>query len=413
MKNIAILGSTGSIGQQTLDVIRQHPDIFKVAALAANSNLEGIERQINEFKPQAIGWVDVKQAQTIKNKFSKLKVFSGENALMDLVQLDEIDIVVVAVTGAAGILPTLKAIESGKAVSLANKETLVVAGDLVNEALKKVETQNLASLLPPIDSEHSAIFQCLNGEDKNKISKIILTCSGGAFRNFSELQLKKATAQDALKHPTWKMGAKITIDCATLMNKGFEVIETHQLFGVPYEKIEVVIHPESKIHSMVEFVDGSVMAQISAPDMRIPIQYSLSYPERLENNFERLNFDGTTPPNLSSKRRGNDGAPPPYQGGAGGGLKLTFNQPNMEKFPCLKYAIEAGKIGGTMPAVLNAANEICVKNFLENKIKFLDIAKVIKQAMDKHKAIKTPNLKQILEVDNWARIYSQQIIDKI
>lgn len=375
MKNIAILGSTGSIGQQTLDVIKQYPSKFKVTALAVNSDVEQLQKQIKEFKPKAVAIANKDKSKVIKQNF--LKIFCGENALVDLVQFSKIDTVVVAVTGAAGILPTLKAIECKKNIALANKETLVVAGDLVNKKLKKYKSR----LLPPIDSEHSAIFKCLNGEDIKNVSKIIITCSGGAFKNYSKEQLKTASAKDALKHPTWKMGAKITIDSATLMNKGFEAIEAHQLFGVPYEKIEIVVHPESKIHSMVEFIDGSVIAQIGEADMRIPIQYSLSYPEILKNNFKRIDFIETK--------------------------SLNFRKPDTELFPCLKYAIEAGKAGGTMPAVLNAANEVCVKKFLENKIKFLDIAKIVKKAMDSHDAIQNPTLEQILEVDRWAREYAE------
>lgn len=381
MKNIAILGSSGSIGQQTIQVVKQHPDKFRIVALAVNTNVAILEQQITELNPLAVAIANEQSAKIISAKFPKLKIYTGHQALTELVQLPEIDIIVSAVTGAAGILPTLKAIELGKKIALANKETLVVAGDLINQALKKYSNQ----LLPPIDSEHSAIWQCLNGEDRNKINKIIITCSGGAFKNFSQKELEVATAQDALKHPTWNMGNKITIDSATLMNKGFEVIEAHQLFDVPYEKIEVVIHPESIIHSMVEFVDGSIMAQLGAPDMRLPIQYSLSYPERLSNNFNKLDFK-----TLNS---------------------LTFKQPNFELFPCLTYAIEAGKTGGTMPAVLNAANEICVQAFLDNQLKFLDIAKIIKQAMDEHQLINNPSLEQILEVDSWARNFAKKLID--
>ncbi|MFH1564749.1 MAG: 1-deoxy-D-xylulose-5-phosphate reductoisomerase [bacterium] len=378
MKNITILGSSGSIGKQTLEVIKAHPEKFKITALAVNSNVKELEQQIKEFSPKAVAITKEENAEIIRQKFPALKVFSGNNAAVELVQIPEVDSVVVSVVGSAGILPTLKAIELKKAVHLANKETLVVAGDLINEALKK----NNAKLMPPIDSEHSAIFQCLNGEDANNINKIIITCSGGAFKNHTDEELKNVKAGDALKHPTWNMGKKITIDCATLMNKGFEVIEAHQIFGVPYEKIEVLIHPESKIHSMVEFIDESIMAQIGEADMRVPIQYSLSYPERLNNNFKRLNFA-----ELRS---------------------FTFRQPDTEKFPCLKYAIEVGKTGGTMPAVLNAANEICVQKFLEDKIKFLDIAKIIKQAMDAHEVIANPTLEQILEVDGWAREFVEK-----
>lgn len=377
MKNIAILGSSGSIGKQTLEVIKANLEKFKITALAVNSSIEELEKQIKEFNPKAVAIANKKSAEIIKQKFPALKIFSGENSSVELVQIPKVDTVVIAVVGSAGILPTLKAIELKKAVHLANKETLVVAGDLINKVLKK----NNAKLMPPIDSEHSAIFQCLNGEDIKNINKIIITCSGGAFKNHSEEELKNVTAKDALKHPTWNMGAKITIDCATLMNKGFEVIEAHQIFGIPYEKIEVVIHPESKIHSMVEFVDGSIMAQIGEADMRVPIQYSLSYPERLKNNFKKLNFT-----ELKS---------------------FTFRQPDTEKFPCLKYAIEAGKTGGTMPAALNAANEICAQKFLEDKIKFLDIAKIIRQTMDAHDVIANPTVEQILEVDRWAREYAE------
>lgn len=372
---MAIIGSSGSIGKQTLDVAKNHPEKFKITALAVNSNIEELKKQIEEFNPIAVAITDEEKAKNIKKDFPHLKIFSGKDAAVELVEIPEVDSVIVSVIGSAGILPTLKAIKLGKAVHLANKETLVVAGDLINAELKK----HNAKLMPPIDSEHSAIFQCLNGENPNNINKIIITCSGGAFKNHSTEELRNVTANDALKHPTWNMGKKITIDCATLMNKGFEVIEAHQIFGVPYEKIEVIIHPESKIHSMVEFINGAVMAQIGESDMRVPIQYSLSYPERLNNNFKRLNFSETK--------------------------SFTFRQPDIEKFPCLKYAIGAGKTGGTMPAALNAANEICVQKFLENKIKFLDIAKIIKKTMDAHDVILNPTLEQILEVDEWAREY--------
>lgn len=376
MKNLAIIGSSGSIGKQTLDVAKNHPEKFKITALAVNSSIEELKKQIEEFNPIAVAVTNEEKAAKLKKDFPRLKIFSGANAAVELIEIPEVDSVVVSVIGSAGILPTLKAIELGKAVHLANKETLVVAGDLINAELKK----HNAKLMPPIDSEHSAIFQCLNGEDPNNINKIIITCSGGAFKNHPTEELKNVTAQDALKHPTWNMGKKITIDCATLMNKGFEVIEAHQIFGVPYEKIEVIIHPESKIHSMVEFIDGSIMAQIGESDMRIPIQYSLSYPERLNNNFKRLNFSEIK--------------------------SFTFRQPDTEKFPCLKYAIEAGKTGGTMPAVLNAANEICVQKFLEDKIKFLDIAKIIKKTMGAYELIPNPTLGQILETDKWARKFA-------
>jgi len=378
MKNISIIGSTGSIGTQTLDVVNYLSGKFKVVGLAAHSNVEKIFQQIKKFKPRSVALYSTKHAKQLRKKilYSSLnlnvEVYSGMDGLEEIASLDECDVVVNSVVGSIGIKPTVKAIESGKDVALANKETLVSAGKIVMEKVKKHGTNMI-----PIDSEHSAVFQCLRGESSEDVNKIILTASGGPFRNYSRERLERVTINDTLKHPTWKMGKKISVDSATLMNKGFEVIEAHWLFGISYENIEVVIHPQSIVHSMIEFVDGSVIAQLGIHDMRIPIQYALTFPERLCNSLPKLNLNE-------------------YK-------TLTFEKPNTELFPCLKYAYNAGKTGGTMPAVMNAADEIAVHNFLSGNIKFIHIPKIIHKIMEKHKLIKKPTLEQILESDEWAR----------
>jgi len=365
MKHLSILGSTGSIGTQTLDIIREHPNKFKVIGLTTNRNIELLKKQIEEFRPEAVAVMDEEKADELK---ADIQVYKGMDGLIKIAKLSGADTVVNSLVGSIGVLPTIEAIKEKKNIALANKETLVTAGQIVMNELKK----NKVSLMP-IDSEHSAIFQCLNGENISEVSRITITCSGGAFKNYTKEQLEKATAKDALKHPTWSMGAKITIDCATLMNKGFEVIEAHWLYGLSYEKIGTVLHPESVIHSLVEFQDSSVIAQLGLPDMGIPIQYALSYPKRFQNALTRLDL---------KKIR-----------------QLNFREINHKLFPCLSYAYEAGKTGGTLPAVMNAANEIAVKYFLRDKIKFLDIPRIIKQKMDEHKLIKNPSIDEILDVD--------------
>lgn len=374
MKNIVILGSTGSVGTQVLEVLRSKPGHYKVFGLAANQEVLELNSQIKEFKPAIIstGTKEAKEKllKIISNK--KAKVYFGEDGLIKLVTNPKVDCVVVSTSGIVALPPVLKAIQHRKKILMANKESLVVAGDLINKALGIHQKEFF-----PLDSEHSAIFQCLKGESRNEVKNLILTCSGGPFRNFSKKRLEKVTIKEVLRHPVWKMGPKITVDSATLMNKGFEVIEAHYLFDIPLEKIKVVIHPECVIHSMVEFIDGTIKAQLAIPDMKIPIQYALFHPKRLENSLQPLNL-------LDIKR-------------------LSFFIPNTELFPCLDYAYFAGKIGGTMLAVLNFADEIAVEMFLKNKIKFSDIPKIIKKIIKKHKPIFNPNLKEILAVKNWVQ----------
>ncbi len=371
MKPIAILGSTGSIGKQTLEVVREHKEKFRIVGLAANNNIELLQEQIAEFNPTAVCVMNPVKADLLREK-TGVEVFSGIDGLNKISALDETDTVVNALVGSIGILPTINAIKHKKNIAIANKETLVTAGKIVMEEVRK----NNVSFLP-IDSEHSAILQCIKSERKEDIRRIILTCSGGPFRNFSAEQIRNATVNDALNHPTWNMGAKITVDSATLMNKGFEVIEAHWLYSVPYENVEVVVHPESIVHSFVEFNDSSTLAQMGFPDMRIPIQYSLSYPERIPNNFQSIDF---------------------------GRIKsLNFEKPDLERFPCLRVAYDAGIAGGTLPAVLNASNEIAVKFFLDGKIRFFEISEIIKSAIERHKVIKNPNLDEILNVDRKTR----------
>ncbi len=359
---LAILGSTGSIGQQTLDVVRAFPDRFQVLALAAGNNAALLTRQIAEFKPRAVYIGGAHPEITGKSQFLDLEHIAA---------LNESDIVVIALSGEAGLLPTLAAARSGKRIALANKESLVEAGQIITaEALRSG-----ASILP-VDSEHSAIWQCLEGE-KTRPHRLILTASGGPFRTCTIDELDRVTPERALKHPSWQMGKKVTIDSATLMNKGLEVIEAHWLFHMPFESIDVVVHPESIIHSMVEFPDGAIKAQLGCPDMRLPIQYALCHPERLPNDLPRLDFLKVG--------------------------KFLFEPPDYEKFPCLRLAIEAGKQGGTLPAVLAAADEAAVKLFLERHISFTDIPRLVEQALSDHVSIANPSIDEILSATDWAR----------
>lgn len=352
-QQICILGSTGSIGTQALDVVRQHPDRYEVYALTANNSVDKLVEQAREFHPAAVVVANEDRYEELKQKLSDLpdiKAYAGKAALNEIVEADPIDAVLASMVGYAGLEPTINAIKAHKKICLANKETLVVAGELI---LCLVE-QHHAPLLP-VDSEHSAIFQCLVGEDMNKVDKILLTCSGGPFRNYTEEQLSTVTAADALRHPTWKMGAKITIDSATLMNKGFEVMEARWLFGVPAERIQVLIHPQSVVHSGVQFMDGAVKAQLGVPDMRLPIQYAFSYPERLPLDGERLDLFTTG--------------------------HLDFFEPDRKKFRCLGLAYEAIRRGGNMPCILNAANEVVNLAFREGRCTFHQIPEIIGDTM--------------------------------
>lgn len=375
MKRISILGSTGSIGKQTLDVVRQHKDKFEVVAISANSSVDLLLEQIKEFNPKYVAVYDEVSALKLKSMIPeniKIEVLSGMEGLKTISSLDEIDVLLTAIVGMIGLVPTLEAIKKGKDIALANKETLVCAGSLVMNEAKK----HGVSILP-VDSEHSAIFQCLNGEKNKEIEKIILTASGGPFRGKKKEDLLNVTKNQALKHPNWSMGRKISIDSSTLMNKGLEVIEAKWLFDVEYDQIDVVVHPQSIIHSMVQFIDSSVIAQLGCPDMRLPIQYALSYPDRIECDFERLDLAKIA--------------------------TLTFEQPDMDTFPCLKLAYDTLKMGGTYSAVLNSANEVLVNEFLEDKIGFYDIPYYIEKTLEAHNSISEPTLEEILEIDKWTR----------
>lgn len=377
MRKIALLGSTGSIGRQTLDVVRDHPERFSVVALTAHGNDELLLAQIEEFKPAVAVLVDEQAASRLKARYhGATRILAGEEALLEAVTLEEVDVVVTAVVGFAGLRPTIAAIRAKKDIALANKETLVAAGEIVMR-----EAQKAGVAILPVDSEHSAFFQCLQGEPKAAVSRLLLTASGGPFRGWTKDRLATVTVEDCLKHPTWAMGQKITIDSASLANKGLEVIEAKWLYGVDYDQIEVVVHPQSIIHSMIEYADGSVKAQLGLPDMRLPIQYALTYPERIGNSFPKMNF---------------------YQ------LKdLSFYEPDMETFAALRYAYDAGKIGGTMPCVFNAANEEAVFAFLKKKLRFLDIYELIASAMQAHQTVTNPTLDDLFAADAWARAFVQ------
>jgi len=370
VRRVAVLGSTGSIGRQTLDVIRATPQRFRVVGLAAGKNLELLAEQIQEFKPEFIG------GSSENNDIGRLKDLVDINIkplpLSEIASIPEVDTVVIATSGNAGLRPTLAALRAAKDVALANKESLVSAGEIINSEAGKSGARIL-----PVDSEHSAIWQCLNGEDQ-KADRIILTASGGPFRQHSAEQLTEVTVAQALRHPSWQMGQKVTIDSATLMNKGLEVIEAHWLFNMPYDRIDVLVHPQSIIHSMVEFIDGSIKAQLSYPDMRLPIQYALSYPERLPNaRLPRIDWNQVR--------------------------NFDFEPPGYDRFPCLRLAIEAGKQGGTCPAALCAADEVAVELFLAGRIRFTDIASAIERTLEQHRLITQPTLEEIEAADAWAR----------
>ena len=380
VKKIAVLGSTGSIGVNTLDIVRNSQNRFKVSGLAAGGNVNLLEKQIREFRPAYAALFDEKKAGLLKKRVSRLKVeiLSGLEGLVKVASIPDTKMVVSAIVGAAGLFPTFAALKCGKDIALANKETLVVAGELFMK-LSRVKRSRII----PVDSEHSAIFQCINGAKNRKIEKIILTASGGPFLKHSAERIRKVTIREALNHPNWKMGPKITIDSATLMNKGLEVIEAYWLFGVDANRIDVVVHPESIIHSMVEFIDTSVIAQMGLPDMRVPISYALNYPERMSTNLPTLNLAKEKP--------------------------LTFFEPDYKKFPCLKYAFQALQTGHTMPAVLNAANEDAVQAFLNGYISFTDIPKIIKKVMRKHQPKKIRNISDVMRVDQWARTEAKKL----
>lgn len=373
-KQICILGSTGSIGTQALDVIRQHPDLYEAYALTANDSVEKLAEQAREFNPAAVVIANEARYEELKAKLADtdVKVYAGHKALCEIVEAGPVDMVLAALVGFAGLEPTIRAIKARKKICLANKETLVVAGELILDLVSKYHVDLL-----PVDSEHSAIFQCLVGEEMNEVDKILLTCSGGPFRNFTHEQLLTVTAADALRHPTWKMGAKITIDSASLMNKGFEVMEAKWLFGVPAEKIEVLVHPQSVVHSGVQFNDGAVKAQLGVPDMRLPIQYAFSFPKRLPLNGDRLDLFSTR--------------------------KLEFFKPDVRKFPCLRLAYEAISEGGNMPCILNAANEVANAAFRRGECSFLGMAEVIERTMRQASFDKTPNLDTYFQTDAEAR----------
>lgn len=373
MKKIVILGSTGSIGTQALDIVRQHRDKFEVVGISAHGNIELLKEQIKEFRPDLVCVSDTERAKQFSGEILK-----GSEGLNELAGVGQADLVVNCIVGAAGFKPTISALRAGKDVALANKESLVMGGEVVMREAKKS-----GSRIIPIDSEHSAIMQCLSGEKIEEVKKILLTCSGGPFRGKKDLD--KISVEETLKHPRWSMGKKITVDSATLMNKGYEIIEAMWLFSVPLEKIEVVIHPQSIIHSMVQYIDGNVKAQMSNTDMRVAIQYALTYPERVEN--EELDFSI-----LDVK-------------------ELTFEKPDLETFKCLSYGIEAAEKKGTMPAVVNAANEVAVEYFLEGRIEFVDIAQIIRNVMDEHEIVGNPEIEDILNADEWARNKVEQILN--
>ncbi|MDQ0860094.1 1-deoxy-D-xylulose-5-phosphate reductoisomerase [Bacillus sp. V2I10] len=379
MKKISLLGATGSIGQQTLDVIRSHPDQFQLVAMSFGSNLELGRKAISDFSPSLVAVNEIHVYSQLKEEFPNITFTYGAEGLIEAAVISEAEIVVNAVVGSVGLLPTLKAIESRKTIALANKETLVTAGHLVTEHARKYGVALL-----PVDSEHSAIFQCLQGENPKSLERLIVTASGGSFRDRKREELADVTVDAALNHPNWSMGAKITIDSATMMNKGLEVIEAHWLFDLPYEKIEVLLHKESIIHSMAEFHDRSVIAQLGSPDMRVPIQYALSYPERLPlSSTKQLNL---------------------WEVG-----KLHFEKADFERYRCLQFAYDSGKIGGTMPTVLNAANEEAVGAFLKGQIAFLQIEDLIEKALAKHSVISNPDLHIIQEVDKETRQFVQTL----
>ncbi len=381
-KRIAILGSTGSIGTQSLEVIEQNSDKFEIEVLTANNNVDLLIQQAKKFQPNAVVIANEDKYKVVSEALANepIKVYAGNDALNQVVQMDTVDLVLTAMVGYSGLIPTYHAVKAGKNIALANKETLVVAGEIITKLAheKKVE-------IIPVDSEHSAIFQCLVGEFMNPIEKIYLTCSGGPFRGMSATELQNVTVDNALAHPNWEMGDKITIDSATLMNKGFEMIEAHWLFGLPSSKIDVIIHPQSIIHSIVQFEDGSMKAQMGLPDMKLPIQYAIGFPSRIKNNFPRFNFlDYPT---------------------------LNFEPPNTKIFRNLALSFEALDLGGNMPCVLNAANEVVVEAFLNKKIGFLQMSETIETVMQKVALIKNPELDDLIQTNAEARRITERLIE--
>ena len=384
MKRIAILGSTGSIGRSALDIVSAHRDRFRVTVLTAGSNVALLDKQVESFAPDVVAVADKKAAQELKRRIGKkraslLTILSGQDGIADAAAYEDSDFVLSAIVGAAGLIPTLSAVRSGKTIGLANKEALVMAGRILISESKKYRSKII-----PVDSEHSAIFQCIEGHRKAAIRSIILTASGGPFAERSLANMVDITPEEALKHPRWKMGKKITIDSATLMNKGFEVIEAHHLFGLPHQSIDVVIHPQSIVHSIVEFRDRSCIAQLSVPDMKGPIAYALTYPQRIDNVIDGLSLHeiGT----------------------------LTFKKPKKISFPCLSYAYLALEAGGTMPSVLNAANEVAVNAFLKGIIRFTEIPVIIKKTMEEHTVRSDTELHAVIEADQWARKTAERVM---
>lgn len=385
MKRIAILGSTGSIGRSALQVVEQFPDRLQVVALAAGRNIDLLAEQIHRFRPRLAAVFDLQLAKDLTSRLQpgiEVEVVAGSQGYQQVASCAEAEMILSSMVGAAGLIPTLSAIRAGKDVALANKETLVMAGALVMGEVRRSQVELL-----PVDSEHNAIFQAMEGHRREDLKRILLTASGGPFLNMPKEQLESVTPTQALAHPNWAMGPKISIDSATLMNKGLEVIEAKWLFDVPVEKIDVHVHPQSIVHSMVEYVDGSVIAQMGIPDMRIPIAYALAYPERLELDLPRLDFFTVQ--------------------------TLTFQEPDLNRFPCLQLAFAACKAGGTMPAVLNAANEVAVQAFLDNRIPFSGIPRLVNQAMEEHALDPAAELEAILEADAWARRRTEEIIDSM
>ncbi|GAB6183390.1 1-deoxy-D-xylulose-5-phosphate reductoisomerase [Thermodesulfovibrio hydrogeniphilus] len=379
MKNVVILGSTGSIGKSALEVIKMFPEKFKVLGLGAKSSIEILEEQIREFKPKYVAVHEKKACEALKKRIKNIEILQGQEGISEIAKLKEADIVISAIVGAAGLVPTFEAVKAGKTIGLANKESLVMAGEIIKREAKKSGAKII-----PVDSEHSAVFQCINGCNRSYIKKIWLTASGGPFRGKKKEEIENVTPKEALNHPKWKMGKRITIDSATLMNKGFEVIEAHHLFDIPVENIGVLIHPQSIIHSLVEFVDGTYLAQMSNPDMKAPIALALSFPDRLHDIIKPIDWAATS--------------------------HLSFELPDTEVFPCLKLAYEAVKIGGTMPTVLNAADEIAVEAFLSGRLKFSNIYKVIKKVMNSHSVKAVESIDDVIEADKWAREKAWSVI---
>ncbi|PIC65602.1 1-deoxy-D-xylulose-5-phosphate reductoisomerase [Sporosarcina sp. P13] len=373
MKKINLLGATGSIGTQTLDIIAAHPERFSLTAMSVGKNIQKASEIITRFQPELVSVLEEADAVRLQREFSNVKIVHGDEGLIEAAVGIEADILLNSVIGSVGLKPTLAAIEAGMTIAIANKETLVAAGDLVVKAAKRNHVP-----LVPVDSEHSALFQSLNGENPKRITRLILTASGGSFRDYSRGQLQGVTVEQALAHPNWSMGNKLTIDSATMMNKGLEVIEAHHLFAMPYDQIECLLHKESIIHSMVEFEDTSIMAQLGSPDMRVPIQYALTYPDRIPMaNAKRLRLDEVG--------------------------KLHFEKMDYERFRALAFAYDAGREGGTLPTAMNAANEVAVQLFMEGQISFMRIEEIIEQMMNQHQTIKNPNLEEILETDRITR----------